>query len=112
MEEHEKFDDLHGMMGKFHWTKHDLKVIGHFVRGSGIEKTFEEWGVFGHRILNQVLEGGYYVRVLYFALSISDVLFSLALEGFNEWLDDNGVEMDPNFVNAAVVLVSLCAVTM
>ena len=104
MEEHEKFNDIHGMMGKFHWTKDDLKVIGHFVQGSGLEQAFEECGVFGHRIINQVLEGGHYVRSLYFVFCISDILFSLTLEGFNEWLEDNGVEMDPNFVNAAVVV--------
>ena len=57
MAEHEKFDDLHGMMGKFHWTKDDLKVIGHFVRGSGIDQAFEECGIFGKRIIYQVLEG-------------------------------------------------------
>ena len=104
MEEHEKFNDIHGMMGKFHWTKDDLKVIGHFVQGSGLEQAFEECGVFGHRIINQVLEGGHYVRSLYFVLCISDILFSLTLEGFNEWLEHNGVEIDPNFVNAAVVV--------
>ena len=57
MTEYEKFNDHHGMMGEFHWTKDDLKVIGHFVWGSGIDQAFEECGIFGKRILNQVLGG-------------------------------------------------------
>ena len=107
MAEYDKFKDLHGMMGKFHWTKDDMKVIGHFVRGSGIDQAFEECGIFGKRILNQVLEGGHYVRALYFVLSISDVIFSLTLDGFREWLEDNSLEMNADFVNAAVA-VSVC----
>ena len=104
MTEYMKFHDLHGMMGKFHWTKDDLKVIGHFVQGSGIDQAFEDCGIFGKRILNQVLEGGHYVRALYFALCISDTVFSLTLDGFKEWQEDNELEMDPDFVNAAVAV--------
>ena len=59
MEEYQKFSDLHVMMGKFHWTKDDLKCCGRFLRGSGVDDALWECEVFGKCVLNQGLEGSH-----------------------------------------------------
>ena len=65
MDEPDKFSDIHGMMGFFHWTKTLLKCGGRYIRASGVDDGLIEKGIFGKLTLNQVLEGTHYVRSLY-----------------------------------------------
>ena len=65
MEEHEEFDDIHGVMAFFHSIKTVLKCNGRYLRGSGFDEALTINGILGKLILNQVIEDTHYVRALY-----------------------------------------------
>ena len=82
MAEPDEFDDLHNMMGNFHWVKDGLKCAGRYLRGSGLDDALTETDVFGKLVLNQALDLGYYVRSFYCALLVSDLASTLSYAAF------------------------------
>ena len=96
MEEHEKFDDIHGVMAFFHSIKTVLKCNGRYLRGSGFDEALTINGIFGKLILNQVIEATHYVRALYGNLLINDLVVCLMYEGFWLHCEMNNIQFDEN----------------
>ena len=64
LEDPEEFKNLFAAMGPFHWGKVLMRCNGKLMRGSGFEDAFVETGVFGPGVLETVLSGGHYYRLL------------------------------------------------
>ena len=78
------FDDLFPVIGMFHHAKVVMRCGGRLLTGSGMDSACIESGVFGAKILQQVLAATHYVRCLQGLLIISEMLDKLLFEAFWE----------------------------
>ena len=90
MNEPDAFNDVHAMMGMFHFTKVILRCAGRYLRGSGIEDAFIENDIFGKLTLNAVMEGRHYARSITGMIMVSDLISSLMWEAFWDKKEQNG----------------------
>ena len=90
MHEPDAFNDVHAVMGMFHFTKVILRCAGRYLRGSGIEDALIEQDIFGKLTLKTVMEGTHYARSFTGMIMISDMINGLIWEAFWSNREGNG----------------------
>ena len=90
MHEPDAFNDVHAVMGMFHFTKAILRCAGRYLRGSGIEDALIEQDIFGKLTLKTVMEGTHYARSFTGMIMISDMINGLIWEAFWSNREGNG----------------------
>ena len=76
------FDKLFPMLGGFHLAKNALRCAGKYLRGSGIEDSLIEPGIFGPIVLESVLGGKHYYRSFAGLSIVEDAILQLRAEAF------------------------------
>ena len=60
----DKFEGLVPMLGGFHMAKCVQRVIGKYIKGTGLEDALVETGIFGVKVMESIIGGTNYVRSL------------------------------------------------
>ena len=92
------FKNIFPLLGGFHMCKATLRCVGKYLKGSGIDDGLIESGLFGVKILEQVLSRSHYMRSLFGFLVIEECIIQLQWEAFWQQADKEKYHDEESFL--------------